>query len=83
MALDVVSAVHSLLKGEVLVPKAIMKAHKSYRKLCQDLSPQEKGASSFYLSCIYRRSIVYQYFIKGCKTFGSLPDTFSKKDTKN
>ena len=81
MVLDGISAVHSLLHGDASVLKAVWKAHNSYRKLrrvyqlnlISDLSPSERGAT--HLSCVYRHSVVYQYFIKGCKTFGKLSKT--------
>jgi len=82
MILDGVSAVHSLLQGDVSVLKAVWKAHKSYRKLRRiyhlnlipDSSPQVKGAPLSYPSCVYRHSVVYQYFIKGRKTFDLIQD---------
>ena len=78
MALDGISAVHSLLQGDVSVLKAVWKAHKSYRKLrsayhlnlIQGSSTNVKKPPLSYPSCVYRHSVVYQYFIKGRKTFG-------------
>jgi len=70
MALDGISAIFSLLKGEFSVFRAIWKAHKSYRKLRSEYS---KTNVSSYPSGVYNHSIVYQYFIKGIKTFSSLP----------
>ena len=69
MFLDGISSVHSLLKGDVSVLKAVWKAHKSYRKLHRIYI---KGAPLSYPSCVYQPVVVYQYFIKGKKTFESL-----------
>ncbi|MDR1171657.1 MAG: glycosyltransferase family 2 protein [Bacteroidales bacterium] len=74
--LDGLSAVYSLLKGDVSVLKAVWKAHQDYRKLRREyrLPPLDNtGEPLSYPSCVYRRSVVYQYFIRGCKTFNSLP----------
>jgi GT2 family glycosyltransferase len=75
MTLDCLSAVHSLLKGDVSVLNAVWKAHQSYRKLrseyyCPTSGKKEEPLS--YPTCIYQRSLVYQYFIKGRKTFDKL-----------
>lgn len=75
MTLDGISAVYALLKGDISVLKSVWKAHNSYRKL-RYLTPypssQKRGEAIFYPSCVYQHSIVYQYFIKGLKTFGNL-----------
>ena len=86
MTLDYVSAVYSLLKGNASVFKAVWKAHRGYRKLRSEIVETDNYPSlprheiiktDNYLSlpCVYQRSVVYQYFIKGCKTFVCL-DTF-------
>ena len=62
MALDGVSALHSLFKGDVSILKAVLKAHKSYRKLRRKYN-RKTGVIS-YPSCVYKGSAVYQYFIK-------------------
>jgi len=69
MTLDGISAIHPLIKGDVSVFKAVWKAHKSYRKLREKYN-RKTGVISFP-SCVYQRSVVYQYFIRGCKTFAS------------
>jgi len=68
MMLDGVSAIHSLLKGDFSIIKAVWKAHKSYRKLRRNYNhiTQNNGVLS-YPSCVYHRSVVFQYFIKGRK----------------
>ena len=74
MALDGISAVHSLLKGDVSILKAVWKAHNSYRKLRRNyrLPTDNTGMAFSHLSCVYQRSAAYQYFIRGRKTFESL-----------
>ena len=74
MLLDGISALHSLMKGDVSVLKAVWKAHKSYRKLRRKYCKTATPAS--YPSCVYQQSVVYQYFIKGKKNFFKL---FQKK----
>jgi len=67
MTLDGISAVHSLMKGDVSVLKAVWKAHKSYRKLRGKY--YRKTEIIAYPSCVYQQSVAYQYFVRGCKTF--------------
>ena len=71
MVFDGLSAASSLLKGDIQTVKAIWKAHKDYKKLRRLSSDTNKFLS--YPSCVYHRSIVYQYFIKGCKRYEELP----------
>jgi len=73
MMLDSISAIHSLLQGDISVLKAVWKAHGSYRKLRRNYSlpPCETGISTFP-SCVYQHSVVYQYFVKGRKRFEEL-----------
>ena len=75
MALDALSAVHSLLQGDVSVLKAVWKAHRNYRKLRLTPNPslKERRERSSYPCDVYRHSVVYQYFMKGRKTFSGLP----------
>ena len=80
MTLDGLSAINSLLKGDMQTIKAIWKAHNDYRKLRRGYNSSgniDKPLS--YPSCVYHRSIVYQYFIKGRKVFGNLPTILLKK----
>ena len=74
MALDGLSAIYSALKGDVSVLKAVWKAHKSYRKLRRNyhLPAGNANAPLSYPTCVYQRSVVYQYFIKRRKTFDRL-----------
>ena len=70
MMLDGISALHSLLKGDISVLKAVWKAHNSFRKLCRIHLPSDITETPLsYPTCVYQRSVVYQYFIKGCKSF--------------
>ena len=70
MVLDGLSAIRSFLKGDVFVLKAVWEAHKSYRKLRGKYNRKTDVIS--YPSCVYHRSVVYQYFIRGRKTFNNL-----------
>jgi GT2 family glycosyltransferase len=73
MILDCISAIHSLLQGDISVLKAVWKAHKNYRKMCQIYLPSDETKTPLNdTSCIYQRSVVYQYFIKGRKRFEEL-----------
>ena len=83
MILDHISAIHSLVKGNVSVLKAVWKAHKNYRKLkskyYKDLAHSpvsrdntQRRRQSVYPSCVYRRSVAYQYFIKRKKTYNCI-----------
>ena len=76
ITLDYVSAVHSLLKGDISVLKAVWKAHRSFRKLRRGYPQKDVPLS--YPACVYQHSVVYQYFIRGRKTFESLC-IFAKK----
>jgi len=85
-ALDYVSGIHSLLKGDISVLRAVCRAHRSYRKMRRldlrqsDLRQIDIGQSDID-SCIYPNSVVYQYFIKGRKRFEELSNisSISKK----
>ena len=80
MILDGISAAHSLLKGDSSVLKAVWKAHINYRKLRRVyLPPDETETPHHFPSCVYQHSVVYQYFLKGCKRFGNLPSVFPTK----
>jgi len=73
MILDCISVIYSLLKGDVSILKAVWKAHGSYRKLRHKYSlPIGKNGISPYPSCVYRRSVVYQYFVKGRTKFDKI-----------
>ena len=73
MMLDCISALHSLLQGDISVLKAVWKAHGSYRKLRRIYSLPPFGTDiSIFPSCVYQRSVVYQYFVKGCRRFEDL-----------
>ena len=70
ITLDYISAVHSLLKGDISILKSVWKAHWGFRKLRCKYNQTEAPLS--YPTCIYQHSVVYQYFFKGCKTFERL-----------
>ena len=69
MALDGLSAASSLLKGDIQTVKAIWKAHQDYRKIRRGYNSPEPLS---YPSCVYHRSVVYQYFVKRRKKYCAL-----------
>ena len=73
MSLDCISAIHSLLQGDVSVLKAVWKAHCDYRILRRKYRqpPNDTGASAFP-SFVYPHSVVFQYFVKGYRRFEEL-----------
>ncbi len=74
MVLDFVSALYSLLRGDFSMLRTVWKAHKSYRKLYREyrLSPDNTKHPIGYPSRVYKKSVVYQYFIKRRRTFKSV-----------
>ena len=75
MALDGLSAVYALLKCDIQTVKAIWKAHQDYRKIRRGYnSPDNIDKPLSYPSCVYHRSVVYQYFIKGRRRYEELLD---------
>jgi len=68
MALDGISALHSLINGDISVLKAVWKAHISNRKMRRKYNKTDKTAITSYPSCVYHGSVVYKYFIKREKT---------------
>jgi GT2 family glycosyltransferase/transposase InsO family protein len=75
MILDGISAIHSLLKGDISVLVAVWKAHFNYRKLSRlYLPPDKTEVPPSYPSCVYQHSVVYQYFIKRRKKYEELTD---------
>jgi GT2 family glycosyltransferase len=79
MGLDIISSIHSLLKGDISVLKAVWKAHCHYRKLRRTCRlPADAGeAVSRPLPCVYQGSAVFQYFILGRHKFDNLCNHFS------
>ena len=72
MILDGISAVHSLLKRDISVLVAVWKAHINYRKIRNLYLPPETEVPPAYPSCVYQRSVVYQYFVKRRKKYKEL-----------
>jgi len=73
MMLDGISAAHSLLKGDISVLVAVWKAHFNYRKMRSlYLPPDKTEVPPSYPSCVYRHSVVFQYFVKGRKKYKEL-----------
>jgi len=76
MALDGISAIHSLLNGDTSVLKAVWKAHNSYRKLRRKYKQYiDNTTVTSFPSCVYQKSVVYQYFIKRKKISPSVQIT--------
>ncbi len=72
MVLDLVSAIYASLRGNISIIKTIYKAHTAYRKIRKKYGHISDRPLS-YPSCVYSRSIVYQYFIKGIQKYSNLP----------
>jgi GT2 family glycosyltransferase len=71
IVMDWISAANSLLHGDTTVLRAVLQAHGAYRKALPEYRKYRKKPVSFP-SCVYHRSVVYQYFIKGIRKFGQL-----------
>jgi len=78
MILDCISAIHSLLHGDNTIVKAVWKAHQNYNIMRRLYLPPRDDTviHSTYPNCVYLKSVVYQYFIKGRKKFIDLPKKF-------
>ena len=76
MILDGISAVHSLLKCDISILKAVGKAHINYRKMSRRAyqPPDKTEVPPSYPSCVYQHSVVYQYFVKRRKKYEDLTD---------
>jgi GT2 family glycosyltransferase len=59
--LDYVSGIHGLLSGKPVL-KSVRKAHKDFRKMKRSYKTLTVPES--FPSCVYPKSIVYQYFVK-------------------
>jgi hypothetical protein len=74
--LDGAAAAMFLLRGQLRIVKAIWKAHRDYRRNLTILrekrnSIKEKDAGK-NVSPMLNKSLVFRFYIKGEKTFGSL-----------
>ena len=78
MVLDMTSAAVYLLTGKTACFKAVLKAHKEYRKLDNRPAPAqisqylEKYGRRAEVTGIYRKWMVLQSLLKGPKVFGSI-----------
>jgi GT2 family glycosyltransferase len=68
--LDGAAAAMFLLRGQLRIVKAIWKAHRDYRRNLRN-SNKEKDAGK-NVSPMLNKSLVFRFYIKGEKTFGSL-----------
>lgn len=74
--LDMFSAIIYLLRGQYALFKQVFKAHKDYKQMKQMYKEHRKSMllcnSPLVHSEVYGKSIVWQYFINGKKTFDQL-----------
>lgn len=73
--LDYLAAFFFLLKGEWGNFKAVFKARKEYRKLKNEFLSDRSSSikqTSQNLNGVYSRSIIYDYYLRGIKTFTQL-----------
>jgi hypothetical protein len=75
--LDGIAALQFLLKGDVSNMKAIFKARREFHRLKKQYAPiRQRIQSARTIQHIPERtgfSLLWQYFVKGHKTFSSLP----------
>ncbi len=67
--LDTISSFHSLLQGDTSVIKAVWKAHASFWKALPQYQKLSVEQPLSFPSCVYPRSLVFQYFIKRKKYY--------------
>jgi len=72
MILDGVAALSFLLKGNSGEFRAVFKAHKEFRQWKPQLKIKRAAINPHEVSCIYRRSLLVQYHLKGKRCFGQL-----------
>jgi GT2 family glycosyltransferase len=74
--LDGVAAIFFLAKGSFSSGWAVLKAHTDYYKSLKHLkekrSDVKKLGEAFYFAPILNKSIVFEFYVKGNKTYGSL-----------
>lgn len=73
--LDYIAALFFLLKGELGNAKAVFKARKEYNQLKREFSADRKAyrkQASLNLNGVYSKSIIYDYYLRGIKTFSKL-----------
>ena len=74
MILDGVSCIYALLRGDASVIRAVWKAHADFRKERPRYRQIRKSRDTplAYPSCLYPRSIVYRYFVKGIREYSRI-----------
>ena len=73
--LDYMAALFFLLKGEIGNMKAVFKARREYYKLKKEFYADRcanRKQASLNLNGVYSRSIVFDYYLRGIKTFTKL-----------
>lgn len=69
MLLDGAATLLFIMKGERANARSVWNAYKDYRHMKRDY---KGGEGSFKAPCIYQRSIIYDYFLWGKKSFSRL-----------
>ena len=81
--LDVMAAFFFVFKGEVESAKAISKAHRSFRRMKGEYASLRANIQAAVvlkdIPEIYQRSIVFDYYLRGRKTYAALKDEKSKR----
>lgn len=73
IVLDWVAALSFLLKGNAGEFRAVFKAHREFRQWLPALRIKRAAIQPHEVSCIYPKSLLVQYHLKGRKHFGQLP----------
>jgi hypothetical protein len=76
--LDGISACRFLIKFDFANFAAITKAHISYYKFKKTLKESRNNVKQLgekEIETIFKKSLIYEYYFKGCKTFDRLETT--------
>jgi GT2 family glycosyltransferase len=72
LVLDGISAIRFLPKGEFKNIWAVVRAHFAFYAMVPSLRQKRQSTDKNYPSTTYSKSIIWQYFVKGKKSFGEL-----------
>jgi GT2 family glycosyltransferase len=74
--LDGLAAIYFLMKGSFRSVRAVWKAHMDYYKVIDELREKRKIVKKLEMNhtqeCILNKSIVFEFYVKGNKTYKSL-----------
>jgi hypothetical protein len=75
--LDGLAAIYFLMKGSFKSVRAVWNAHMDYYKAINNLREKRKAAKKLEINdnswdCVLNKSIVFEFYIKGNKTYKSL-----------